>query len=257
VIFILGGEGYVGSAYPRLFQTLGLPHQVITRANYESFVGRSCDVFINANGNSKKFLSDRDPKWDFDASVRSVVASLEDFKTSAYIMLSSGDVYPEQTSPEVSREEMTIDATRQSRYGLHKHVAEHMVRSLRPNHIVMRMGGFVGPGMKKNAIFDILSDAPVWLTPDSQLQFISTDMAARLVWSLYENKRFGETVNLGAQGTVRIGDLHERLKSKSPFQPEARKVRFEISTEKLARLASLPLPTAAAEVEAFFQSIGR
>jgi nucleoside-diphosphate-sugar epimerase len=252
MIFILGGEGYVGSAYPRLFEKLGLSHQVITRANYDQFAGQRCDVFINANGNSKKFLADRDPKWEFDASVRTVLHSLEDFPSDVYIHLSSGDVYPDQSSPEVSREEQAIDPARQSRYGLHKHVAEHLVRSLRPRHIIMRMGGFVGPGMKKNAIFDMLNDAPVWLTPGSQLQFISTDTAARLVWRLCERQAFGETVNLGAAGTVRIGDLHDRLKSKSPFQPEARHIRFEISTDKLARLTGEALPSSREEVEGFF-----
>ncbi len=257
MIFIIGGEGYVGSAYPRLFTRLGLDHQVITRANYADFVGRSCDVLVNANGNSKKFMADRDPKWEFDASVRSVVQALEDIKSNCYIQLSTGDVYPETHSPEVSLESQTIDSRRQSRYGLHKHTAEHLVRSLHPRAIVMRMGGFVGPGMLKNAIFDMLHGQPVWLTPDSELQFIGTDTAARLVWKLYENGVGQETVNLGARGVVRIGDLHDRLKTASPFAEQARQVRFEISTDKLARLTGEDLPSSADEVEAFFQAEGR
>jgi nucleoside-diphosphate-sugar epimerase len=257
MIFILGGEGFVGSAYPRLFEKLGLPHQVLTRANYDSFVGQTCDVFINANGNSKKFMADRDPKWEFDASVRSVVATLTDFKAGAYIHLSTGDVYPDQTSPEVTREDQPIDPKKQSRYGLHKHVAEHMVRATQPRHIIMRMGGFVGPGMKKNAIFDMLNDAPVWLTPDSELQFISTDTAARLVWGIFELGAFGETVNLGSRGTVRIGDIHSRLRSKSLFQAEARRIRFEIFTGKLAEFGKRPLPTTAGEVEAYLTALSR
>ncbi|CAN7312976.1 NAD-dependent epimerase/dehydratase family protein [Caulobacter sp. LjRoot300] len=257
MIFIIGGEGYVGSAYPRLFQHLGLEHQVITRANYADFVGQRCDVLINANGNSKKFMADRDPKWEFDASVRSVLHSLEDIKSDCYIHLSTGDVYPETHSPEVSLESQDIDSRRQSRYGLHKHMAEHLVRSLHPRWIVMRMGGFVGPGMLKNAVFDMLNAQPVWLTPDSELQFISTDTAARLVWRLYENGVGQETVNLGARGVVRIGDLHARLQTGSPFADQARRIRFEISTDKLARLTGVSLPSSADEVEAFFLTEGR
>jgi nucleoside-diphosphate-sugar epimerase len=257
MIFIIGGNGYVGSAYPRLFESLGLEHQVVTRDNYESLAGQRCDVLINANGNSKKFMADRDPKWEFDASVRTVLHSLEDFPSECYIHLSTGDVYPETHAPEVSREDAEIDPKRQSRYGLHKHVAEHLVRALHPRSIVMRMGGFVGPGMKKNAIFDMLNGQPVWLTPDSELQFISTDGAARLVWRLYERGVANEVVNLGAEGVVRIGDVHERLQSASPFAPEARQVRFEISTDKLAALTGAPLPSARDEVEGFFRSMGR
>jgi nucleoside-diphosphate-sugar epimerase len=257
MIFILGGNGFVGSAYGRLLNSLGLESQIITRANYDQFVGQSCKVLINANGNSKKFLADRDPKGEFDASVRSVLHSLEDFKSESYVFLSTGDVYPEQTSPGVSLEEQVIDSARQSRYGIHKHWAETIVKTLHPRSIVMRMGGFVGPGMLKNAIFDMLNDQPVWLDADSQLQFISTDRAAQLVWRLVETESWGETVNLGARGTVRIGDIHTRLGSKSVFQPDARLVRFEISTDKLARLTGLDLPLASEEIEAFFKSIGR
>lgn len=257
MIFIIGGEGYVGSAYPRLFQRLGLEHRVITRANYADFVGQRCDVLINANGNSKKFMADRDPKWEFDASVRSVLHSIEDIKSDCYIHLSTGDVYPETHSPEVSLESQDIDSRRQSRYGLHKHMAEHLVRSLHPRWIVMRMGGFVGPGMLKNAVFDMLNEQPVWLTPGSELQFIGTDTAARLVWRLYENGVAQETVNLGARGVVQIGDLHARLRAASPFAEQARQVRFEISTDKLARLTGEVLPSSADEVEAFFQAEGR
>jgi nucleoside-diphosphate-sugar epimerase len=257
MIFIVGGNGFVGQAYARLLERLGRPYRVISRENYADSIGQTCSLLINANGNSKKFLADRDPKGEFDASVRSVLHTLEDFKPETYVFLSTGDVYPHQHSPEVTGEDQVIDPRQQSRYGLHKHWAETIVRSLHPSSIVMRMGGFVGPGMVKNAVFDMLNDAPVWLHPDSELQFISTDSAARLVWSLVERGSWGHVVNLGARGTVRIGDLHARLKSGSQYQPEARKIRFEIATDRLATLSGQQLPTSREEVEAFFASIGR
>lgn len=256
-IYVLGGGGYVGSAYQRLLNKLDIPCTVVTRVNYESLIATPCDVLINANGNSKKFMSDQDPLWDFDASVRSVIKALLDFKPGFSIHLSSGDVYPQTSSPEVSCEDQVIDAALQSRYGLHKHLAEGIVRGMQPNHLIMRMGGFVGPGMKKNAIFDMLNDQPVWLAPESELQFISTDKAAELVWGLFQAGVKGETVNLGSEGVVKIGEIHKRLNSKSEFQQHARKVRFEISTEKLAGLSSVAIPKTSDEVEAFFQTIDR
>ena len=249
-VFILGGGGFVGSAYGRLFGRLGISYEIITRANYDSLSGQHCDVLINANGNSKKFLADRDPKGEFDASVRSVVHSLEDFKADTYVFLSSGDVYPRQDTPDITREDAPIDPVAMSRYGLHKYTAETLVRAIHPRWLVLRMGGFVGPGLKKNAIFDMLNNQPIWLKPDSMLQFISTDTAARIVWQLVLNGNIKETVNLGAKGTVRIGDLFERLASQSTFVPDARLVRFEISTEKLERLYG-PLPRTGDEIDAF------
>lgn len=257
MIFVLGGGGFVGQAYGRLFTDLGIEHVLIRRDNYQEYVGQSCDVLINANGNSKKFLSDRDPVWDFDASVTSVVRSLEDFKAERYVMLSSGDVYPDQSSPAVTQETAVVDSRASSRYGLHKLIAETMVLSVHPRPLVMRMGGFVGPGMKKNAIFDLLNNQTVWLQPESQLQFISTDRAARLVWGLAERGVTNEIVNLGATGTVRIGDLFKRIGSRSEFAPEARLVRFELAIDKLRALSNGEVPSSQDEVEAFLQSINR
>ena len=257
MIFILGGNGYVGQAYARLCAARGLPFTIVTRDNYASLVGASCDVLINANGNSKKFLANREPVAEFDASVTSVVRSLADFDAARYVLLSSGDVYPVQDRPEDTREEATLDTRAMSRYGLHKYLAETIVRSVHPAPLVMRMGGFVGPGMRKNAIFDMLNDQPIWLDRESRLQFIGTDTAAALVWSLIDRGISGETVNLGARGTVRIGDLYDRIAPNSTFSAEARHVTFEISTDKLARLSDLTLPDSAAEVDAFLTAQGR
>jgi nucleoside-diphosphate-sugar epimerase len=243
VIYVLGGGGFVGSAYVRLLTELGLPVKAITRSNYDELRGSSCAVLVNANGNSKKFLSTRDPLWDFDASVRSVVASLEDFKAERYVFLSSGDVYPETNSPAVTREDQAIDLGCISRYGLHKFLAEQIVRSVHPSWLVVRMGGFVGEGLRKNAIFDMLTGAPVWLSPDSALQFIDTADAARIVWDLVEAGRQGEVVNMSAEGTLHLGAFHHAIGSSSTFKPDAPTVRYELSLDRLLVLrggAALP-----------------
>jgi len=257
MIFLLGGNGFVGSALRRLIEQQGLDLVVLTRENYESHVGSACDVFLNANGNSKKFMANRDPLWEFDASVRSVAKSLEDFKSTQYIHLSTGDVYPRQDKPEFTLESDTLDPTRMSRYGLHKYIAETLVRGARPDALIFRMGGFVGPHLKKNAIFDMLNNAPVWLDPASELQFISTDKAAEIIWTLTEGGNWGETFNLGAKGTAKLSEIHKRLRSESEFTPDAALVKFEISTDKLERAYGHALPSTQLEIETFFQVLDR
>lgn len=257
MIFLLGGNGFVGSALRRLFERNGLDHVVLTRENYAQYEGTACDVFVNANGNSKKFMANRDPVWEFDASVRSVALSLENFSIGRYIHLSTGDIYPRQDTPEVTRESDFPDPRLMSRYGLHKFLAETMVRGVRPEALIFRMGGFVGPGLKKNAIYDMLNNVPVWLAPDSELQFISTDSAAEIIWALAEAGNAGETFNLGAKGVAKLSDLHRRLGSASEFMPDAKAVKFEISTDKLETALGRPLPHTTDEIEAYFQSIDR
>src|SRR5205814_4445679 len=124
-----------------------------------------------------------------------------------------------------------------SRYGLHKSLAERLVIGAHPDWLVVRAGGFVGPGIQKNAVFDILTGAKIWLSPDSELQFIHTDHAAEIVMGIVERSGAGrQIVNLGGQGTVNLGELHAAVRSSGTFDPVAPTVRFELSLEKLASL---------------------
>jgi len=255
MIYVLGGRGFVGSAIVRHLQSAGIEHRAISRDNFEAFRGTSCDVLINANGNSKKFLSDREPLTDFDLSVRSVADSLQAFRFGRYVLLSTGDVYPRQDLPAGTLEDSNIDPAAQSRYGLHKLLAELQVRNVARQWLIFRMGGFVGPGLKKNAVYDMLTDAPVWLSPMSELQFISTDAAARLMWKIVERGVSGEIINLGAQGVVNLGALHEAIGSRSSFNDGARFVRYELSLQKLELLAGEPLPKSTDEVLGFVTSV--
>lgn len=251
MITVIGGNGFVGSAYVRLLAARGIAHRIVTRENYHSLKGTSCDVLINANGNSRKFLAAREPLNEFDQSVRSVAQSLEDFPCKTYVLLSTGDVYPDQSSAVVTGEAQTIDPARQSRYGLHKSIAEQLVRGTQEQWLVMRMGGFVGPGLKKNAIYDMLTGAPVWLSPQSELQFISTDRAAELVWGLVEQGVRNEIVNLGAIGTVQLEALHRKIASRSIFMPQAPTILYDVSLDKLQKLSALTLPHSQEQVESF------
>ena len=251
MIYVLGGHGFVGSAYVRLFERLGLEHRAVTRANYRELAGTACALFINANGNSRKFLADRDPCAEFEASVVSVQRSLEDFRADRYVFLSSGDVYASQADPADTHAAQVIDVRRLSRYGLHKHLAEQLVRGVHPHPLVVRMGGFVGPGLRKNPIFDLLNDADVWLTPDSELQYIHTDSAAGLVWSLCRRAVEGRIVNLGGQGVVRLADVAARLGRPGRFRGDAKRVRFELDVRDLASLTGEEIPRSSSEVAAF------
>jgi nucleoside-diphosphate-sugar epimerase len=251
MIYILGGNGFVGSAYTRLFSRLKIEHKVITKANYEDFRGSSCEVLINANGNSKKFLSEKDPLLEFDLSVRSVVNSLEAFKSNIYVFLSSGDVYPDPSHFDKTDEDSLIDPTRLSRYGLHKFLAENVVRGIHKNYFIIRMGGFVGPGIKKNAIYDMVTNSPIWISPESQLQFISTDTSASLVWSLVQKGTFNQVINIGGRGLVKISDIHKRIGSKSLFNPTAPVIRYELKTDRIESILGVKLPNSIDEVNDF------
>lgn len=240
MIYIIGGNGFVGSAIARACERRNLPYQKITRENIDEFTDSACEILINANGNSKKFMSEREPLWDFDASVKSVRASLVNIKADKYIHISSCDVYPDCSSPEFTKEDQVIDVTKQSAYGFHKYLAELCVMRHAPKWIIFRMGGFVGEGLKKNAIYDILQGGPLWLDPESELQFIDVDKAADLIVDVAISQKSGEIYNICGKGTVRIGDVIALANKEVSIMPEAPRVRYEISIEKMQEILELP-----------------
>src|SRR5581483_3152077 len=206
MILLLGGRGFVGTAFERVCRSRHLDVVVVDRQNYRDFVGSTCDIVINANGNSRKPLASAAPMDDFDASVRTVRQTLVDFHCKSYVYLSSCDVYADCSSPATTDEAQALDVTKQSPYGFHKYLAENCVRHAAPAWLIARLGGLVGPGLWKNAVFDILNGGPLWLDPASELQFMSVDDCARIVLDLAE-RRTGDVFNVCGRGVIRLADV--------------------------------------------------
>lgn len=240
MIYIIGGCGFVGLAIVRACQRRGQSFQNLTHDIIDQFTGTSCELLINANGNSKKFMADRDPLWEFDASVRSVRASLANIHAARYVYLSSCDVYPDCSSPEATREEQALDITKQSAYGFHKYLAEQCVIRNAPEWLIFRMGGFVGPGLKKNAVYDILNGGPLWLSPESALQFIHVDIAADIILDMALSQRRNDIFNLCGTGVVTLSEVMSAVEGAVMCRPDSPRVHYEVSTEKLCGVYKIP-----------------
>jgi nucleoside-diphosphate-sugar epimerase len=239
-VYILGGNGFVGSGFISYLATIGVAVTVIDRANYDKLIGSECDVFINANGNSKKFLAKDDPKLEFQASVAGVRNSLVDFKFKKYVFLSTGDVYPDCSKPVFTREDTTLNVSMQSPYGFHKYLAELCVQHAANDWLIVRQGGFVGQGMKKNAVFDVLNGDKLWVHPDSRFQFINTEDSARIVMELVQQNISNQVFNLTATGTISVSEIMKLAGRSVPHDPRTKPVCYEISTDKVSRHATLP-----------------
>ena len=244
-VLILGGRGLVGSAFTRFCSRAGLSSTVVGRADYAALAGRSCDILVNANGNSSKPLATRAPLVEFDASVRSVRSSLADFRFRKYVHISSCDVYPDCSSPALTGEEQRPDPAHQSPYGFHKHLAEQCVMHGAADWLIFRCGGFVGPGLRKNAIFDIVHGGPLFLDPQSELQFLHTDRAAEIVFRIVEMGFSREVFNLCGRGVVRLADAAALAPRPIPVQPGSPRVRYEVSIGKISGLLEIPETRAA------------
>ena len=240
MIYVMGGEGFVGSAILRALRADGRTCIALTRRNYEEHRGGKCEVFINANGNSSKVLASRDPGFDFDASVRTTRRALLDFEAERFVQLSSCDVYPDCSGPESTDECTPIDHSLQSPYGFHKSLAEACVRHGARRWLILRMGGFVGSGLRKNAIYDVLEGGRLFLDPESRLQFLDVDAAAAMVVRLSDMGHWNQVINLVGRGVVCLRDVIEWSERSPTVESGSPIVRYDVSVRKLSRLMDVP-----------------
>jgi nucleoside-diphosphate-sugar epimerase len=240
MIFIVGGNGFVGSAFTRYCVEHGIDHAVISRENYRDFVGRRCEFLVNANGNSRKFRAQEQPLEEFDESVRTVRASLIDFHADCYVYLSSCDVYADCSSAQTTAEDLHVDVTAQSPYGFHKYLAEQCVRHAGDRWLILRLGGLVGPRMMKNAIFDILQGGPLRLDPASELQYLSTDDAAQLAFELFDRRLHGQVFNVCGKGVISLNEVMGAVGHRVDVLSDSPRVRYCVAVDKLARIVPIP-----------------
>jgi len=114
----------------------------------------------------------------------------------------------------------------------------------------------VGPGLKKNPVYDLIHGLPLHMSPDSELSLIDTATIARCLETLIERGGAGEVYNVAAAGSVRVRDLRERLGRPLSLAPGADRIvlRYSINNDKLASL--VPLPTAWEALTAFLEGAG-
>ncbi len=239
---VIGGHGFIGSAIVREAEKRGYDTVAAGRAEYASLAGTSCDLLINANGNSRKYLSDKDPVRDYELSVLSVMRTLHDFKTRHYVHLSSIDVYPDARQPATAREETVIDPARLSRYGFHKYLAEQLVRYYAPSWLILRMGGSVGTGLWKNSIYDMLTGAPLRVHPDSVYQYLNTRDMAAMLFDLVEQNVTREVINVTGDGVISLREAAEWIPGYpiGTVQPNVPTDRYEVDVSKLKSYGDVP-----------------
>ncbi len=254
---VLGSNGFVGSAIVAEARRRGWSLLPVDRNEYEAAIGSSCNVLINANGNSKKYLAAQDPSMDFDLSVRSVRHSLDDFRADLYVYLSTIDVYPDPSSPATTDEDTPIVPERLSTYGLHKWLAENLVVQGARRWLILRMGGFVGPRLWKNSIFDLLKGHPLRVHPDSAYQYLDTRELARILFDLLDKGVEGTRLNVCGDGIVTLREVAQWISDVPPptLHPAVPLERYEIALERLKAIR--PPPPTRDTVRAFIEECRR
>jgi nucleoside-diphosphate-sugar epimerase len=237
-IAILGADGFLGKQLNRFFMKYCSTYG-ITRTNYSKYIGKSFDFFINANGNSRRYWANNNTYNDFQASTVSVYKTMEDFTIGCYVYLSSIDVYENHENSERAIENGYINPIKLCPYGFNKFISEMIVKKYASKYIILRSSAMIGPDIKKGPIKDILEDAPLYITLDSKLQFISISAIADIILELIKNNNLNETFNVGGIGTLQFKDLETILQRKIKINHDAEKQVYEMNVDKLRNIYKL------------------
>lgn len=225
-IAVLGANGFIGSNLARDFSAIS-----ITRKNYDDYIGRHFNLFINAAGNSNKIAVQKDPVLGLEANTLDTLNSTIDFTFDHYIYLSTCEVY--SNLEENTTEDTILNPMYMSSYALSKYFGECVVQRYCKKWLILRLNGVINNNVTKGVVYDIVNGDKLWISKESEFQFIHTDFISEFIKKI---TKWGQIYNLTGKGVVKISDLMFR-DIPSPTKPN---ILHKIDISKANRIMKIP-----------------
>lgn len=147
---LIGFSGFVGSTL--LKQTLF--SALYRSTNIHEIENKEFDVVVCSGAPAQKWIANREPAED-QKKINSLIDHLRTIKCKTFILISTVDVFKEPIGVD---ESTPVDESGLHAYGLHRRLLEKFVEQHFPNYLIVRLPGLVGPGLRKNVIFDFLNN---------------------------------------------------------------------------------------------------
>ena len=214
-IALIGGSGFLGTEFIRASHYIDdVDFISITRNNYNYWSNMTAAKpdwkffkTIWVAGISSKLFCNENPEYCWDQNVDAVLRAIDDFPCEQFVYVSSLDVYPKSLKPELRTEDICIDKSRLSSYGRCKYGGEEVVKEWADRWLILRCNGFVGPGLKKNIVYDLNQNIPkVWVHPSSTFQFIHTDIFVDVV-GILSRKYTNQVINVGPENPISVSEV--------------------------------------------------
>lgn len=142
---LIGHTGFVGGNLLREYPFAGRYRST----NIETIAGAYFDLIVCAGAPAAKWKANQDPVAD-RACIGRLIAALERVKTQRFVLISTVDVYGQ-----VNGVDEDCPPTGATAYGRHRLELEQFVRD-RFHALVVRLPALFGPGLKKNAVYDLM-----------------------------------------------------------------------------------------------------
>lgn len=147
---LIGYTGFVGSTLrrQRRFEAL------YRSTNATEMEGGVFDLVVCAAAPAQKWIANKEPDAD-RRTIDGLIARLDTIECKTFVLVSTVDVYK---TPIGVTEDTPVDEAGLQAYGRHRRILERFVEERFSHHLVARLPGLVGPGLRKNVIFDLLND---------------------------------------------------------------------------------------------------
>jgi nucleoside-diphosphate-sugar epimerase len=199
---LIGHTGFVGSNLARddTFEAL------FNSSNIAEIAGRHFDRIVCAGIPAAKWLANQKPDED-RRNIARLTAALGGVTTDRFVLISTIDVYPRPLGVDEGDTPAVEDVPEP--YGRHRLEFEHFARQRFPRSHVLRLPALFGPGLKKNAVYDLVHDNRLeWVHPDGVFQWYPVARLARDI-ALVEQAGI-DVVNLATE-PLAMGDIQARF----------------------------------------------
>ncbi|MDB5720628.1 MAG: hypothetical protein JWP15_1246 [Alphaproteobacteria bacterium] len=146
---LIGRTGFVGTT---LLRQRGFDRGFAS-ADIEQIRGSAFDLLVCAGAPAAKWIADREPETDL-ANLRRLAGHLAEVSARKMILISTVDVFADSSGAD---EGSLPDEARLTPYGRNRLWLERFVSDHFPKALIVRLPGLVGPGLRKNAVFDLLN----------------------------------------------------------------------------------------------------
>lgn len=145
---LIGYSGFVGTTLlrQRRFDAL------YRSTNIDEIVGKTFDSVVCAGAPAQKWLANKDPAGDIK-KINNLIEKLKTISCQKFILISTVDVFKDPVNVD---ETTSIETEGLHAYGAHRYYLEQFVSKQFPDNLIVRLPGLVGPGLKKNIIYDFL-----------------------------------------------------------------------------------------------------
>jgi len=147
---LIGSSGFVGgtllrqTSFERLFRS----------SNIADIDGQHFGTVVCAAAPAQKWIANREPQAD-RANIDAMLGHLRTIRCDKLVLISTVDVFKVPVGVD---EDSAVDEAGLHAYGMNRRHIETFVERHFENSLIVRLPGLVGPGLRKNVVYDLLND---------------------------------------------------------------------------------------------------